>query len=96
MRHKIAASFCSNAELVLKYMAICWEAPRGVISREDSAFRREPSDAIRRAPSTVDGRRYGTSHKEAISEIPCQVSSDPHERCNDLGTVSTKIPVKLQ
>ncbi len=30
------------------------------------------------------------------SEIPCQVSSDPHERCNDLGTVSTKDPVKSQ
>ena len=24
------------------------------------------------------------------------VSSDPHERCNDLGTVSTRDPVKLK
>ena len=30
------------------------------------------------------------------SEIPCQVSSDAHEWCNDWGTVSTIRSVKLQ
>lgn len=30
-----------------------------------------------------------------MSEIPCQVSSDPHEWSNDLGTVSTKSSVKV-
>ena len=30
------------------------------------------------------------------SEIPCRVSSDPHERRNDLGTVSTMHPVKFE
>ena len=29
------------------------------------------------------------------NEIPCQVSSDPHEWRNDLGTVSTANPAKL-
>ena len=29
------------------------------------------------------------------SEIPCRVSSDPHERRNDLGTVSTRDSVKF-
>ena len=38
--------------------------------------------------STLEG-----SNKQ--SEIPCRVSSDPHERRNDLGTVSTKDPAKL-
>ena len=35
---------------------------------------------------------------EALSLIhifPCQVSSDPHEWCNDLDTVSTTRPAKL-
>ena len=31
-----------------------------------------------------------------LSVIPCQVSSDPHERLNDWGTVSTRRPVKMQ
>ena len=30
-----------------------------------------------------------------LSEIPCRVSSDLHEWRNDLGTVSTRDPVKL-
>jgi len=30
-----------------------------------------------------------------MSEIPCQVSSDPHEWRNDMGTVSTKSSVKV-
>jgi len=30
------------------------------------------------------------------SEIPCRVSSDPHERFNDLATVLRKDPAKLQ
>ena len=29
------------------------------------------------------------------SEIPCRVSSDPHERHNDLSTVSTEGSAKL-
>ncbi len=33
---------------------------------------------------------------KTISEIPCRVSSDPHEWCNDLGTVSTRDSVKLE
>ncbi|CAC6695050.1 Arginase [Staphylococcus aureus] len=39
------------------------------------------------APSTFGQRKLG-------SEIPCRVSSDPHERRNDLGTVSTRDSVK--
>ena len=31
---------------------------------------------------------------ELGSEIPCRVSSDPHERCNDLDTVSERGSVK--
>ena len=33
---------------------------------------------------------------EVVSEIPCRVSSDPHEWCNDLGAVSTRDSAKLQ
>ncbi len=32
---------------------------------------------------------------EKMSEIPCRVSSDLHEWCNDLGTVSTRGSAKL-
>ena len=31
---------------------------------------------------------------EYLSEIPCRVSSDPHERRNDLDTVSERDSVK--
>ena len=31
-----------------------------------------------------------------LSEIPCRVSSDPHERCHELGAVSTRGSAKLQ
>ena len=34
--------------------------------------------------------------QEFISSLPCRVSSDPHERRNDLSTVSTMHPVKLK
>ena len=30
-----------------------------------------------------------------LSEIPCRVSSDLHEWCNDLGAVSTRDSAKL-
>jgi len=33
---------------------------------------------------------------EPNSEIPCRVSSDPHERCNDLAAVSRRDPAKLR
>jgi hypothetical protein len=36
------------------------------------------------------------SGHNGISEIPCRVSSDLHEWCNDLGTVSTGDSAKLQ
>ena len=31
-----------------------------------------------------------------LSEIPCRVSSDLHEWCNDMGTVSMRGSVKLE
>ena len=34
--------------------------------------------------------------EESKSEIPCQVSSDVHEWCNDWGTVSRNSSVKIQ
>ncbi len=37
--------------------------------------------------------RAGVTSK---SEIPCRVSSDPHEWRNDLGAVSTKDSAKLK
>jgi hypothetical protein len=40
--------------------------------------------------STSVGRSNNTS------EIPCRVSSDPHEWRNDLGAVSTKDSAKLK
>ena len=33
--------------------------------------------------------------REIVSEIPCRVSSDLHEWCNDLGAVSAMSSVKL-
>ena len=33
---------------------------------------------------------------QGSSEIPCRVSSDPHERCNDLAAVSRRDPAKLR
>ena len=32
---------------------------------------------------------------KTVSEIPCRLNTDPHERRNDSGTVSTRNPVKL-
>ena len=34
--------------------------------------------------------------KEQLSEVPCLVSSDVHEWCNDWGTVSGSSSVKIQ
>ncbi len=34
--------------------------------------------------------------KETLSEIPCRVSSDAHEWCNDWATVSGSSSVKTQ
>ena len=31
-----------------------------------------------------------------MSEVPCRVSSDPHERQNDIVTVLAKDPAKLK
>jgi hypothetical protein len=40
------------------------------------------------APAKADMHNF-------VSEIPCRVSSDLHERRNDWNTVSTTDPVKL-
>ena len=45
-----------------------------------------------RIEAPVNGGRNYNGPKVAI---PCRVSSDPHERRNDLGTVSTRDSVKL-
>ena len=45
-----------------------------------------------RIEAPVNGGRNYNGPKG--SEIPCRVSSDPHERRNDLGTVSTRDSVK--
>ena len=42
------------------------------------------------------GMKIESIVKESISEIPCRVSSDPHEWHNDSWTVSTRDSVKLQ
>src|SRR6266536_5829874 len=71
----------------------------------------ESSETIRRTSETSDKemvraarRRAGTTPcvhlvhrtREPNSEIPCRVSSDPHERCNDLAAVSRRDPAKLR
>ena len=43
----------------------------------------------------VGNRPVETWPDKTASEIPCRVSSDLHEWRNDLGTVSTRDPVKL-
>jgi len=73
-------------------------------------MRAESSETIRRTSARVSDeemvraalRRAGTTPcvhlvdetREPNSEIPCRVSSDPHERRNDLGTVSERGSVK--
>jgi hypothetical protein len=37
-----------------------------------------------------------SEYEEGISEIPCRVSSDPHEWCNELDAVSGRDSAKLQ
>ena len=37
----------------------------------------------------------GNYNRPKVAEIPCLVSSDPHEWRNDMGTVSTKSSVKV-
>ena len=46
-------------------------------------------------PAEMSGSRSENYAVTTVSEIPCRVSSDPHEWCNDLGAVSTRGPVKL-
>ena len=47
--------------------------------------------------SDAQGANGATQHTLSnSSEIPCRVSSDPHERCNDLAAVSRRDPAKLR
>src|SRR4029077_16016271 len=48
--------------------------------------------------SDAQGANGATQHMLSTysSEIPCRVSSDPHERCNDLAAVSRRDPAKLR
>ena len=55
----------------------------------------EPPETKRYAPDKI-GMKIESIVKESISEIPCRVSSDPHEWHNDGWTVSTRDSVKLQ
>ena len=55
--------------------------------------------AWRHAETIVQGRLFTTLDKfraKISSEIPCRVSSDPHERLNDLVTVLRMDSAKLQ
>ena len=57
---------------------------------------KEVGDLMTGEPATeapVNGGRNYNGPK--VAKIPCRVSSDPHERRNDLGTVSTRDSVKL-
>lgn len=47
-----------------------------------------------RGKTKIESDFCGNTRDES-SEIPCRVSSDLHEWCNDLGAVSTKDSVKL-
>jgi len=46
---------------------------RRAISREDSGVMSENPQIPYAMLPKIKGRRYGTSQREAISEIPCQV-----------------------
>lgn len=90
-----AASFCSNVKQVLKNTwlyagKLCKERSAGkILLRQEILRYHTPCSNL--LDEDMVHRKL-----EAISEIPCQVNSDPHEKCNDLGTVSTKDPVKSQ
>jgi hypothetical protein len=49
---------------------------------------------MNRGCTKIESDSYGNI-EDRSSEIPCRVSSDLHEWCNDLGAVSTKDSVKL-
>jgi len=73
---KEAASFCSDAKLVLKHMAICWEVPpSGMISRKDLIFTKNIKNPQIPYAVPLNFSEEDMVHrkKEAISEIPCQV-----------------------
>ncbi len=63
-----------------------------MISREVAS---EATPQIPYAVLPQSGMKIWYIVKESISEIPCQVNSDPHQRRNDLVTVLTKSSVKL-
>ncbi len=74
------------------------ESLKKPISREDSDLVGKPSETKRYAPDHIrwSGMKIESIVEESISEIPCRVSSDPHEWHNDSWTVSTRDSVKLQ
>ncbi len=49
---------------------------------------------MNRSQTKIESDFYGNIEEQS-SEIPCRVSSDLHEWCNDLGAVSTRDSVKL-
>jgi hypothetical protein len=53
----------------------------------------EASSSAHHAPAQEGGRRRRrrrSSRRKSAREIPCRVSSDPHERRNDQGAVSER------
>ena len=55
---------------------------------------RELKEQMNRGNTKIESDSCGNT-RDRSSEIPCRVSSDLHEWCNDLGAVSTKDSVKL-
>ena len=55
------------------------------------------SSALKGSADIAIGNVVGSNIFNTLMIVgPCRVSSDPHERRNDLGTVSTIHPVKLK
>src|SRR2546427_481167 len=81
------------------------ERPRAI--EESSETRRRTSECLDeemvptawRHAAMTSGRevcRLSALLRKVSSEIPCRVSSDPHERRNDLAAVSRRDPAKLR
>jgi hypothetical protein len=79
----------------LKFRQVLLKMKDGThLSQEGIEAIREIKEQMNRSKAKIESDFCGNTEDES-SEIPCRVSSDLHEWCNDLGAVSTKDSVKL-
>ncbi|OGY94131.1 MAG: hypothetical protein A3J95_00560 [Candidatus Komeilibacteria bacterium RIFOXYC2_FULL_45_12] len=85
MNRKIPSKFLESSETIRQIRPGRKDIVRTVRRRADPKKLRSPAAV-----------GLTNNIKNILSEIPCRVSSDAHERSNDSATVSTKSSVKMQ